>query len=157
MRFLAPGIVLTVFAFASSTCSKPSKTEEKSRPQPTQADEVVSTDLTDAETEPVPDKQLIAGTSASRPMMVEFSRDYCTPCQVMKPWVAEIADENPSVDVLTVNVDRKKYEHIGSFFKVTAVPSLLFVGPDGQVVRRSDGLANKEQMTKALRELGWAR
>jgi thioredoxin 1 len=95
-------------------------------------------------------------SSAERPMMIEFSRDYCTPCQVMKPWVEEIADENPKVDVLTLNVDRKKYEHIGSFFKVTAVPSLIFLDADGQVVRRSDGLAKKEQMTRAFAELGWA-
>jgi thiol:disulfide interchange protein len=104
--------------------------------------------------EPAPPR---AGETAARPMMVEFSRDYCTPCQVMKPWVAEIAIENSAVDVLSVNVDRKKYEHIGSFFHVTAVPSLIFVGADGQIIRRSEGLAKKEQMSNALRELGWAR
>lgn len=91
-----------------------------------------------------------------RPMMIEFSRDYCTPCQVMKPWVTAIAEENPGVDVLTLNVDRKRNEHIGSFFQVTAVPSLVFVGGDGKVVRRDEGLRKKQQMTKALEELGWA-
>jgi thiol-disulfide isomerase/thioredoxin len=91
-----------------------------------------------------------------RPMMIEFSRDYCTPCQVMKPWVTAIADENPNVDVLTLNVDRKRYEHIGSFFQVTAAPSLIFVRGDGHVVRRREGLRKKEQMTRALQELGWA-
>ena len=97
-----------------------------------------------------------AAELAHRPMMIEFSRDYCTPCQVMKPWVTAIAAENPSVDVLTLNVDRKRYEHIGSFFQVTAVPSLIFVGGDGQVVHRREGLRTKEQMTKALKEIGWA-
>jgi thiol-disulfide isomerase/thioredoxin len=93
--------------------------------------------------------------TTERPMMVVFSRDYCTPCQVMKPWVAEIASENPSVDVVTVNVDRQEFEHFGSFFKVSAVPSLIFAEANGHVVRRSDGLAKKEQMARALRELGW--
>ncbi len=95
-----------------------------------------------------------AGTS-ERPLMLVFSRDYCTPCQIMKPWVAEIATENPSVDVVTVNVDRKEFEHIGSFFKVSAVPSLVFAGANGHVVRRSNGLAKKEQIERALQELGW--
>jgi thiol-disulfide isomerase/thioredoxin len=95
--------------------------------------------------------------SADRPVMIVFSRDYCPPCQIMKPWVTEIAAENPNVDVVTLNVDRKKYEHFGSFFKVTAVPSLVFLEKDGRVVRRSGGLAKKEQMTQTLQELGWAR
>ena len=137
MRLLLPGIILAASVGWGCSSRSSAPTEEVAP-----ADEVTPNNPAE---------------SAMRPMMVEFSRDYCTPCQVMKPWVAEIANENPGVDVLTLNVDRKKYEHIGSFFKVTAVPSLLFIAADGQVLRRSEGLANKKQMTKALEELGWAR
>lgn len=110
-----------------------------------------------------PDKEAAAAAKSGeaemaheRPMMIVFSRDYCAPCQIMKPWVAEFASENPKIDVVTVNVDRKKYEHIGSFFKVTSVPSLVYAEADGRVVKRTNGLAKKQQMTKTLRELGWA-
>lgn len=91
----------------------------------------------------------------NRPMMIEFSRDYCVPCQVMKPWIAEIAAEHPSVDVLTLNVDRKRYEHIGRHFQVSAVPSLIYLDADGQVLNRTDGLKTKAQMVQAMRKLGW--
>lgn len=97
----------------------------------------------------------LAAEAPQRPLMVVFSRDYCTPCQVMKPWVDEIARENPHIDVATVNVDRSKYERIGNYFKVSAVPSLLYASANGQVVRRTEGLAKKQQMAKALKELGW--
>jgi thiol-disulfide isomerase/thioredoxin len=95
--------------------------------------------------------------SANRPMLLVFSRDYCTPCQVMKPWVAEVAAEVPSVDVVTLNVDRKPHQNLGGFFKISAVPTLVYLEADGRVARRSDGLAKKAQMIKALQELGWAR
>jgi len=91
-----------------------------------------------------------------RPMLLVFSRDYCTPCQVMKPWVSELAAAAPGVDVVTVNVDRQAHEHIGGFFKISAVPTLVYLQGNGDVARRTEGLAKKGQMLTVLRELGWA-
>lgn len=93
--------------------------------------------------------------TSARPLLLVFSRDYCIPCQVMKPWVAELATEAPSVDVVTLNVDRKKYEHLGNFFKISAVPTLVYLEADGRVARHTEGLAKKAQMLKALEELAW--
>lgn len=96
--------------------------------------------------------------TASRPMLLVFSRDYCTPCQVMKPWVEELrAETRGVVDVVTVNVDRKAHEHIGAFFKISAVPTLIYLQSNGEVARRTDGLAKKTQMMAVMEELGWQR
>ncbi len=94
---------------------------------------------------------------SSRPMLLVFSRDYCAPCQVMKPWVEELSAETRGVDVVTVNVDRKAHEHIGAFFKISAVPTLIYLQGDGVIARRTDGLAKKAQMIAVLQELGWQR
>lgn len=95
-------------------------------------------------------------STGPKPMMIVFSRDYCTPCQVMKPWVDEIAkDHNTKLDVTIVNVDRKRYEHMGDFFKVSAVPMLVFVDSQGAIKERSLGLTAKKQMASTLRGLGW--
>lgn len=88
-------------------------------------------------------------------MMIVFSRDYCTPCRVMKPWVAEMARKYPAIDVVSVNVDRPKYEHLGRFFHIKAAPTLVFTDADGRVSARREGLATKKQMTGTLRRLGW--
>lgn len=93
--------------------------------------------------------------TAGRPMLIVFSRDYCTPCRVMKPWVAELASETPSVDIVSVNVDRQEHEHLGRFFHITAVPLLAFIDADGQVRARREGLASKREMTTMLRRFGW--
>lgn len=96
-----------------------------------------------------------ASTTAAPPMMIVFSRDYCTPCRVMKPWIEEIARENTALDVVSVNIDRRKHEHLGRFFQVDAVPTLVFADADGRVSARREGLATKKQMTETLRRLGW--
>jgi thiol-disulfide isomerase/thioredoxin len=88
-------------------------------------------------------------------MMIVFSRDYCTPCRVMKPWVTEVAEEHTAIDVVSVNIDRRKYEHFGRFFQVSAVPTLVFADADGRVSARREGLATEQQMTATLRRLGW--
>ncbi len=111
---------------------------------------------TPKKTEPVKQGSTLAQTT-DRPMLLVFSRDYCTPCQVMKPWIAELAEEVDTIDVVTLNVDRKKYEHLGGFFKISAVPTLLYLEADGHIARRTNGLAKKSQMRSVLQELRWAR
>ena len=93
--------------------------------------------------------------TAAQPMLIVFSRDYCTPCRVMKPWVEEIARENTRIDVVSVNIDRRQYEHLGRFFQVSAVPTLVYADADGRVSARREGLATKKQMIETLRRLGW--
>lgn len=103
--------------------------------------------------EPAPSPEVPA--ASARPMMIVFSRDYCPPCRVMKPWVTEIAEEHTAIDVVSVNVDRRKYEHFGRFFQITAVPTLVFADATGRVSARREGLATKKQMAGTLRKLGW--
>lgn len=93
----------------------------------------------------------------SRPLMVVFTRDYCTPCQVMKPWIGELAAQHPDVDVVTVNLDRKSNEHLGHYFQVSAVPQIVFVDGDGDIEKRFESLTGKERLARAFLELGWAR
>jgi len=93
---------------------------------------------------------------SSRPMMIDFTRDFCLPCQVMAPAVAELRQQHAGlVDVVEVNVDREKNERCALFFVVESVPTQVFVDASGRVVARHGGIATKEEMTRTLRELQW--
>ena len=112
--------------------------------------------------EPVSEERRPSGGGAAkrsradeRPMMVVVSRDFCLPCRVMKPWLDEIARENPAIDVVTVNIDREQYEHVGRLLDIHAVPTLVFAEADGQVSERQEGLQKKPEMLATLRRLGW--
>ncbi|PYU63366.1 MAG: thiol reductase thioredoxin [Acidobacteria bacterium] len=71
--------------------------------------------------------------SNSQPVMVDFWAEWCRPCHMLAPTVAEIAhDYAGKLKVMKLNVDEV----------------LLF--KNGQVVEQIVGAVPKEQITKAL-------
>jgi len=89
-------------------------------------------------------------------MMVGFTRDFCLPCQVMKPWIIQLRREHTqTVDVVVVNIDRKKNQRLALHFGIKSVPTQIFVSAAGRIEARSEGVASKEDMTSSLRRLGW--
>ena len=88
--------------------------------------------------------------------MIGFTRDYCLPCQVMKPWITQLRGEQTgTVDVVTVNIDRGKNQRFGQFFGIRSVPTQVFVGSSGHIEARHEGAATKEGMAETLTRLGW--
>ena len=88
--------------------------------------------------------------------MIDFTRDYCLPCQIMAPWVAEVRREyEGKLDVVEVNIDRATNERFALFFAIEVVPTQVFVDSSGHVETRHEGLATKEEMTETLSGLGW--
>ena len=69
--------------------------------------------------------------SKSQPVMVDFWAEWCRPCHMLAPTVAEIA-----------------HDYAGKF-NIRGIPTLL-VFKDGQVVEQIVGAVPKDQITKAL-------
>lgn len=91
-------------------------------------------------------------------MVIYFTRDFCLPCQVMKPWIDELRREQlAAVDVVVVNVDRGDNHRFANHFRIEEVPTQVFVSAAGRIEMRNDGVATKEQMLATLRRLGWTR
>ena len=89
-------------------------------------------------------------------MMIDFTRDFCLPCQVMAPSVAELAREHAGrVDVVEVNIDREHNQGYGRFFAIDAVPTQVWVDADGGIVARHAGLASKQEMQQMFEQLAW--
>lgn len=94
--------------------------------------------------------------AAARPVMIDFTRDYCLPCQVMAPWVDELRTEYAaSVDVVEVNIDRRDNERFALFFSIKSVPTQVFVDASGHIEARHEGVASKKEMNATLSRLGW--
>src|SRR6266404_3730197 len=86
--------------------------------------------------------------SNAQPVMVDFWADWCRPCHMLAPTVAEIAqDYAGKLKVMKLNVD----EAINSAgrYRVQGIPTLLLF-KNGQVVEQIVGAVPKEQITKAL-------
>jgi len=86
--------------------------------------------------------------SSSQPVMVDFWAEWCRPCHMLAPTVAEIAqDYAGKLKVMKLNVDEAM--NSASRYNIRGIPTLL-VFKNGQVVEQIVGALPKEQITKAL-------
>jgi len=82
------------------------------------------------------------------PVMVDFWAEWCRPCHMLAPTVAEIAqDFAGKLKVTKLNVDEA--QNSAGRFNIRGIPTLL-VFKDGQVVEQIVGAVPKDQITKAL-------
>jgi thioredoxin 1 len=86
--------------------------------------------------------------SNTKPVMVDFWAEWCRPCHMLAPTVAEIAhDYEGKLKVMKLNVDEAM--NSAGRYNVRGIPTLL-VFKNGQVVEQIVGAVPKEQITKAL-------
>ncbi len=84
---------------------------------------------------------------SDKPVLVDFNADWCGPCQMLKPTLDQIAQENDAVKIVSVNIDNEDdlaYDH-----DVSSIPCLvLFKG--GKEAARSVGLKPKSELLKFI-------
>jgi thioredoxin 1 len=86
--------------------------------------------------------------SKTQPVMVDFWADWCRPCHMLSPTVAEIAnDYTGKLKVVKMNVD----ENINTpgKYNIRGIPTLL-VFKNGEVAEQIVGAVPKDAITKAL-------
>ena len=90
----------------------------------------------------------VIDASNTQPVMVDFWAEWCRPCHMLAPTVAEIAhDYEGKLKVMKLNVDEAM--NSAGRFNIRGIPTLL-VFKNGQVVEQIVGAVPKDQITKAL-------
>jgi thioredoxin 1 len=84
------------------------------------------------------------------PVLVDFTADWCPPCRVMKPVLAELAAERSDLRVVQLDVDA--HQRIAAEYSVLAMPTFL-VFRGGQEVGRLVGARPKRRLEGELAEL----
>ena len=90
----------------------------------------------------------VIDASKTQPVMVDFWAEWCRPCHMLAPTVAEIANDfTGKLKVVKLNVD----ENVNSpgRFNVRGIPTLL-IFKGGQVADQIVGAVPKEQIQKIL-------
>lgn len=90
----------------------------------------------------------VIDASKSQPVMVDFWAEWCRPCHMLAPTVAEIAtDYSGKLKVVKLNVDENL--NAAGRFNIRGIPTLL-IFKGGQVADQIVGAVPKEQIQKVV-------
>ncbi|MCE5256113.1 MAG: thioredoxin [Spirochaetaceae bacterium] len=85
------------------------------------------------------------------PVLVDFWAEWCMPCKMISPLIAQIADAyKGKLKVGKVNVDDQG--DIASEYGIISIPTLI-VFKDGQIVRQKVGSLPKQDIENLFRDL----
>src|SRR5436305_5651210 len=90
----------------------------------------------------------VLAASNSKPVMVDFWAEWCRPCHMLAPTVAEIATAYAGrLKVVKLNVDENT--NAAGKFNIRGIPTLL-IFRGGQVAEQVVGAVPRDQIEKAV-------
>ena len=90
------------------------------------------------------DKEVI---SSDKTVLVDFYANWCSPCKMMAPIIESIADENESIKVVKVDID--KNQDLAIKYDIMSIPTIM-IFKNGVVTKTFIGVTDKSEIEKEL-------
>ena len=88
------------------------------------------------------------------PRLVDLGADKCIPCKMMAPILEELKAEYKGRLEVTF-IDVWKDPAPGREYGIRAIPTQIFIGPDGKELFRHEGFYSKDDILRKWREFGF--
>ncbi len=86
---------------------------------------------------------------SDKKVLVDFNADWCGPCKMLRPVLDQIAEENDSIKIVSINVDFN--ESLAREYNVFSIPCLVLI-EDGKEINRNVGMISKSELEKFIGE-----
>jgi thiol-disulfide isomerase/thioredoxin len=87
----------------------------------------------------------------ARATLVQFSTSFCAPCRATRRVLADVAAMTDGI--AHVEIDAESHLDLVRRLDVRRTPTVLVLGPDGQIARRASGQPRKADVIAALGEV----
>ncbi|MBS1919355.1 MAG: thioredoxin family protein [Bacteroidetes bacterium] len=91
---------------------------------------------------------LEAYIKSDKPLIVDFSADWCQPCKLMEPVLREVK-EKVGDRALVIKMDIDKCPECVSSYNIRAVPTLI-IFKDGEILWRKSGVVPAHEILQQL-------
>jgi thioredoxin 1 len=89
--------------------------------------------------------------NSEKPVLIDFSSEYCGPCKMMGPILKEVAAEiKDKARILKIDVDRNP--EIAQKYRILGVPTLM-IFKNSEPVFRQSGVMQAQQILDVLKRV----
>jgi len=89
----------------------------------------------------------IISNSGDKIIIVDFAAEWCGPCKTLGPILDTVAQENPDVQVVKVDVDENS--DLSVEYGIRSIPT-VFIFKSGELVNKFVGVKSKEEITNLI-------